>query len=409
MKILLGFSESDSSVRMLEAALEQVSVQVAATREQLLFRMEDDFDAVAIDITLFASVYPWDMIRDIKSRQKHKQTEVIIIPNDCIYDSLMLELLTRLALEFGFRVTPLAVSENDRVLHLVDALRGKAESGHEKGGRKEGKIIACWSAGSRDGASTLALNTALALATHTTLRIGFLDLNLKNPSARSNLNFSDREKSNVRIRPRLQTQTLTPGELIQNCLTYRKLKRFYILPGTPRRESASDVTPEMIDHLLTTARNTFDLTFLDLNGYPDNAATICGVRGADIRLLVARPRFDSYRTGWGEWYDCYWKYCGLQPHDIQLVMNRTASQREASAAADFLDMPLAGIIPEASTGLGWKSVDEGIPLYYQTGAENFIDAIHTLAGGFARDAGMDMRLPDRVKQRLWSRITATLG
>ncbi|MCL6457959.1 MAG: hypothetical protein K6T85_08130, partial [Gorillibacterium sp.] len=176
-----------------------------------------------------------------------------------------------------------------------------------------------------------------------------------------------------------------------------------------RRESAADITPEMINHLLTTARRTFDLTFLDLNGYPDNAATVCGVRNADIRLLVARPRFDSYRLGWGEWYDCYWKYCGLQPRDIQLVMNRTVSPRDASKAADYLGMPLAGVIPEVPGDLGWKSVDEGLPLYDQAGAESFTHAIHMLASSFAKDAGLDMHLPDRVKQRLWSRITATLG
>ncbi|MCL6459638.1 MAG: hypothetical protein K6T85_16700, partial [Gorillibacterium sp.] len=234
MKVLLGFSEADSCIRLLEAAAEPISVQVATTREQLLFRMEDDFDIVAIDTTLFADAYPWDMILEISKRQaqKQKQSDIIIIPNDVVYDSLMLELLTRLALEAGFRVTPLAASEDERALRLADALYGSSDLGSDKGERLAGKVIACWSAGSRDGATTIALNTALALATHTTLRIGFLDLNLKSPAIRSNLNLIDQEKSNVRIRPRLRTQALTPSELVQACLTYRKLKRFHVLPGT---------------------------------------------------------------------------------------------------------------------------------------------------------------------------------
>jgi pilus assembly protein CpaE len=250
---------------------------------------------------------------------------------------------------------------------------------------------------------------ALALATHSPLKIGYLDLNLKNPSVGTYLNLAESDKSNIRIRPLLQTQALSPAGLLDACIGYRRVKRLFILPGTARRETASDVTPEMINHLLTVARQTFDLTLLDLSGYPDNAATVCGVRGADIRLLTARPQFDSYRTGWGDWYDCYWKYCGLAPQEIALVMNRTTVHKDAINAADYLGMTLWGTLPDAPVGLGLRAVDEGQPLYYQAGAESFVAAIHDLAGRLAGETGVAFGFPERSKPRLWTRISALMG
>lgn len=408
MKLLLGSGAGELNLRLLEGGSEPVQVQLAATREQFLFRLEEDYDKIAVDTALFSDVYPWDMIRELEQRLQGKDTPVILLPSEGVYDSLMLELLLRLALEAGFVVTPLIVSGTDLVFYLEEAVQGR-EAVIRKSERSEGIVAACWSAGSRDGASTVSLNLALALATHSPLKIGYLDLNLKNPSVGTYLNLAESAKSNIRIRPLLQTQALSPAGLLDACIGYRRVKRLFILPGTARRETASDVTPEMIDHLLTVARQTFDLTLLDLSGYPDNAATVCGVRGADIRLLTARPQFDSYRTGWGDWYDCYWKYCGLAPQEIALVMNRTTVPKDAINAADYLGMTLWGTLPDAPGGLGLRAVDEGQPLYYQPGAESFVAAIHDLAGRLAGETGAAFGFPERSKPRLWTRISALMG
>lgn len=408
MKLLLGSGAGELNLRLLEGGSEPVQVQLAATREQLLFRMEEDYDKIAVDTALFSDVYPWDLIRELKQRLRGKHTPVILLPSDGVYDSLMLELLLRLALEAGFVVTPLIVSGADLVFYLSEVIQGR-EAALRKEDRSEGIVAACWSAGSRDGATTVSLNLALALASHSPLKIGYLDLNLKNPSVAAYLNLAESNKTNIRIRPLLQTQALSPAGLLDACVGYRRVKRLFILPGTARRETASDVTPEMIDHLLAVARQTFDLTLLDLSGYPDNAATVCGVRGADIRLLTARPQFDSYRTGWGDWYDCYWKYCGLAPQEIALVMNRTTAPKDAVNAADYLGMTLWGTLPDAAGGLGLRAVDEGLPLYYQPGAESFVAAIHDLAGRLAGEAGAAFGFPERARPRLWTRISALMG
>ncbi|WP_438432545.1 AAA family ATPase [Gorillibacterium sp. sgz500922] len=404
MKLLIGTSHPEAYLRFGDSSQGRLQAVTVSTAEQALFRLSESFDHAAFELQLFADWYPWEVIREL-SKQRGPHTSITLIPDDKVYDSLYLEVLGRLADSAGIALLPQALTPQEGAALLLERLTDSPTVPRTG----QGKVVAVWSAGSRDGASTVVANTALLLASQTGLRVGLLDLNLKNPTLSANLNLETGGKSNVRLRPRLQTRTLTPEELRAGCIPLPRMKQALVLPGTPRRDSAGDCTPEMIDHLLTAARSAFDVTLLDLNGYPDNAATVCGVRGADLRWLVATPRFDSYRTSWTEWYNSYWKFCGLSPEDIGLVLNRAAAKGEANAAATFLEMPLAAELPELPGEHARRAVDEGVPFHEQTGAEPFREALAPLAAQAARAAGTEWELrPDRRKT-LWRRIGGRLA
>ncbi|WP_058304028.1 AAA family ATPase [Gorillibacterium timonense] len=399
MKLLVGTRNPDAYLRLMDVKPGLFQVHTAASREQLLFRMEEKFDHIAVDLQLFADGYPWDVIRELSVHRCG--AELTVIPDGRVYDSLFLEVLTRLAAEADISVLSLALSAEEAAAQFYDRLGLPEPSALA---RLDGKVIAVWSAASGDGASTVAVNTALTLAANSELSIGLLDLNLKNPTLSANLNLKAATATNVKLRPRLQTQSLTADELLAGCITNSKLRRLFILPGSPRRDSAADFTPEMIDRLLTVSRKAFDLTLLDLNGYPDNAATVCGVRGADVRWLVTRPRYDSYRISWSEWYACYWKYCGLKTSDIRFVMNQSLGKGEAAAASAHLNMEMAAELPMLPLELGAKAVDEGVPFYNQPGAESFNEAVSRLAAEAAGAAGIEMESKPVRRKHLWQRF-----
>ncbi|CAG7646140.1 hypothetical protein PAECIP111802_03668 [Paenibacillus allorhizosphaerae] len=309
-----------------------------------------------------------------------------------MYDSFLLEFIVRQAAYYGFAVIDAGqTSEEVFAQWLAFAADAQGENFRdaveiERGG---GQVIAVWAAASKDGATTVAINTAIALAAGSKLKVGLIDANLRNPEIRSSLNLAGAGPNHFRLRSKLQTHSLHPEELAAACTTYRNMPRLHIMSGSPRRDTAPDMTPEMITHLLDVSRQAFDITIIDLNAYPDNAATICTVRGADQRWLVCQNNYASYKTSWGEWYECYWKYCGLSPSDISLILNRTIAGEKPERIAEQLRMPLLAAIPNVEGGLGFRSVHEGVPLYFQDQATAFVEAIGQLAVGVAGDRTME--------------------
>lgn len=380
-------------------------------RDRLFARLEEPFDVVAVHTGLFYDAYPWDWMPEI--RRKQPQARVVIAPDEAVYDSFMLEALTRLAETLGFAVLPLGGTEQETFEALAASVEGRSVR-RAAGDKRSGIVVAVWPASSKDGATTVAVNTALALASANRLRVGLIDANLRNPEIRSQLNLTETDRSQFKLRPKLQTHTLQPEDLLDSCITYRKMNGLHILTGSPRRDTALDMTPEMMAHLLQTARSVFDVTLVDLNAYPDNAATVCTVRGADIRWLVAQNNYASYRTSWREWFDCYWKYCGLTPSDVSLILNRASPDDKPERIADALHMSFGASIPNAPGGLGMKAVHEGVPLYLMPKAEPFTEAIDGLAALLTKRAEGDVQgaelAPGRRHKPGWiSRLSALFG
>ncbi|MBP1157130.1 MULTISPECIES: hypothetical protein [unclassified Paenibacillus] len=379
-KLLLVHPETDAADR-LSAMLGSVrGYDICHTRNRDLFfsRMEEPFDIVLVHAGLLYDLYPWEWMQALRRNQP--QARVTLALDASVYDSFLLETISRMADLFHFRTVPVGLTD-DEMLEAFAAQVNRRQS--DNPAHRGGSLTAIWSAASKDGATTIAVSTALSLAASSGMTIGLIDGNLHNPEIRSFLNLTDPNYSGFKLRSKLQTQTLTPGDLVDACVSYRKISNLHILTGSRRRDTALDVTPEMMIHLLHTCRAAFDITIVDLNSYPDNAATICTVREADHRWLVAQNNYASFQMSWGEWYECYWKYAGLTPKDISLIMNRTMAEDKPERIAELLRMPLAAAVPNIQGGLGRKAVHEGIPLYQTSGTDSFTEQIDGLAAQLA--------------------------
>ncbi len=407
MKALLGMDRVGPLADFLASQKpSDLQLDTVQTREQLMFRLQENYDYVAVHCNLFCDVYPWDWIQDLQ--QKSPDMKVTIILDEKVYDSTLLDVVRRLSQEYGFETVPIGLPDVDLAASLGVFFFDRSAAAQENLYQRQGKVVVTWSAASKDGASTIAVNTAIALSNLTELSVGLIDLNLKSPGIRADLNIQDRDKSNLKLRPKLLTQSLEPSELLNMCVKYRNLSRLHILAGTHRRDTALDVTPEMVQHLLTVAKKTFDITIVDVHTFPDNAATICAVRNADIRWLVTQNNYASYKASWGEWLDCYWRHCGIQLTDISLIVNKANPHDKSSLVSEHMGIELLSEIPNMGPESGLRAVHEGIPLLHQSENTSFVDSVNQLAAELAAKIGSDVKLQQKKKQTWFQRVAASL-
>ncbi|MCI3922640.1 hypothetical protein MO973_20620 [Paenibacillus sp. TRM 82003] len=404
MSILFGVPRGELLTRLESFAPAREPHRSVFDAEALFAAMEHGYRAIVIHVGLVADRYPWEWIVEVK--RLAGAASVVVVSDEGAYDSLWQEAMERLAAEAGFATTHIGGSAETTAEEVCRALFAAEPCGASEplaardGGRTSGVVAAVWSASPKDGATTTAASVALALAKHTPLRIGLLDFNLKNPELRAFLSMADKQRSNAPLRPKLATGSLTPEALREAAAPPRKtLPNLYVLPGTSRRDTACDVTPEMMDALLSVARSAFDIALVDVSSYPDNAATVCAVRGADVRWLVAQAATDASRLHWNEWYACYWKYCGLREEDVSLVLNRyDPAEWKPERAAEAWRQPLAGALPVMGGDAVLAAYRDGVPLYESASAGAYAEAIHRPASPLSTSAGFGP-LPERAAAR----------
>jgi pilus assembly protein CpaE len=392
MNLLIGACDGEWLSHMRSVLQTGTTCSITNDQESFWRELARPLSMIVVHVELFAERYPWDWV--VKLRERQPDAQVIIVSSDAIYDSLMQEVLQRWAAAAGMKVVPSEAS-GDEIIEIMFPVTGKADFRSTD----EGLLVTIWSASAKDGATTVATNMAFLLARHTPLKIGLFDLNLKNPELRLIFPHSDRARSNMMLRPKLQTGQLRPTELWDACVSWKGVTHLRILHGTHRRDTAADFSPQMMEALLQAARQTFDITLLDVSTYPDNAATICAVRAADIRWLVAQQHIGSYLWSWSEWYECYWRLCGLKADQVHAIMNRYDPQgQRAERIAAAMGMPLAGTIPDASALIKQRTVHRERILLAELEHKDMVSALHRLASKLALQAS-GKPLMDAVRPR----------
>ncbi len=408
MSVLIGMREGEALARLLRMMPQRRERRVSTTEGSAFFEAaREPFETIVLHMDLVAGRYPWEWIGPLRTLRP--ESRIVVLASEEAYDSLWLEAAERLASEAGFDWVPLGAGPEETAAIVLAAADGAGAE--EFDARGDGGIVTTvWSASCKDGATTVAANAALTLAREApALRVGLLDLNLKNPELRIAFRTQDGGRTSAALRPKLQTGALTPGELRESTVPYRKQPNLRVLYGTHRRDTAADVSPEMMETLLTVCRRTFDVTLLDVGSFPDNAATVCGVRGADVRWLVAGNRPSSYLWSWGEWYACYWKLCGLEAADVELVCNRIDPEGvPANSAAAALGMPLAAVVPNVPGGVSVRMAEEGRPLVDAPQADAFAASVYGLASRLHAATGREA-LPERGAPRRRTGLVSLLS
>jgi septum formation inhibitor-activating ATPase MinD len=201
-------------------------------------------------------------------------------------------------------------------------------------------------------------------------KILLVDLNLKSPEIRDQLHLTS-DKGYPLIQADCDSGTLEPSALLKACDHLKGIDNLYILTGIQRREWAEKITMEEVEHLLAIARNSFDMVFVDVHTYPDQAATLKCVKVADERLVVVQPIITSYQSSWNDWFNSVWQHYGLTESDFQLVMNRdTKTAMEGFQIEKGMGSKIVTRIRNVDKGAGIKAINYGQPLYLNTGEES---------------------------------------
>ncbi|QGQ94480.1 hypothetical protein EHS13_05960 [Paenibacillus psychroresistens] len=360
MKILAAVCNSEQNDYLLDLAKEAIDVQLVIVHsyEQMILKLGGIYERIIIHCELFTEAYPWDWMTEIKLRQPHSKVTIALSLKT--YDSIYNDVIMRLAADYEFTIIPLGLTEKEIMERFTDGLLANSTIPIAR----NGSLIAVKSASPKDGATTVAVSTALSLAKTTNLSIGLLDLNLKSPDIKDNFNIAQLGKSLFSLRPKISTNSIQSADIMEHCYTYKGYKNLHLLLGSHRRDTAGDLTMDQTKNLLDAAKRTFDIVIADVHTFPDNAATVCAIKHADERWLVTQPSYTSFKISWADWYECFWRHCGLDKTDFSLIVNRSNTNHaiKVNGIGSELGMKIEGVITNVAGGVGIKAVNEGIPL-----------------------------------------------
>ncbi|SDS25359.1 hypothetical protein SAMN05444162_1074 [Paenibacillaceae bacterium GAS479] len=169
------------------------------------------------------------------------------------------------------------------------------------------------------GTTAAAFAAACRLAERTGKDVGFLCMNLKSAKIHRYLGQDLPAATLDSIRPELTSASLAPQQLRRACLTIPDEPYVHVLPGNLMRDQAEYYTQEETEHLLETARQSFDLVVADAGSYWDNAATICAMRAADSRVLCTTGALSHFQEDGNRWIRQVSPLFGVQPEEYELL------------------------------------------------------------------------------------------
>ncbi|WP_274649125.1 hypothetical protein [Paenibacillus humicola] len=151
------------------------------------------------------------------------------------------------------------------------------------------------------GTTIAALAAAYRISEESEASVGFLCLNLKSSKTHRYLGIDRPETTVDSLRPELRTGTLLPDKLFRSMHPAAGRAGVRILFGNTLRDQAEYFTPEEVDHLLDKAVLTFDVVIADVGAYWDNAATLCALRRADVRVAATTAALSHFQEDGTRW------------------------------------------------------------------------------------------------------------
>jgi len=200
--------------------------------------------------------------------------------------------------------------------------------------RAGGRLVALAGSTPNVGTTIVAFGLAHLLAKATGLKVGYLCLNLKSSKLHRYMDRDGQSFALGELRAELKTGTLRAQRLLHACEPMGSANNLYVLYGNTQRELADLYMAQEVAHLMETARAAFDVCFIDLNAYWDNAATVCGMQLADDRLIVTTGDMGHFQEDIGRWINGVGAALGFAPEHFSLIV----TQMDRGSTEDGLNM-----------------------------------------------------------------------
>lgn len=151
------------------------------------------------------------------------------------------------------------------------------------------------------GTTAAAFAAAFRIAEASGRQVGYLCMHLKSAKLHRYLGIDEPAITLDKLRPDLQSGSLTPEKLMRAVQPVRGLPNLHVLFGNLMRDQAEFYSPEEMEHLLRIAEQTFSIVIIDVGAYWDNAATICAIREAGTRIVVTTDALSHFQEDGKRW------------------------------------------------------------------------------------------------------------
>lgn len=197
-------------------------------------------------------------------------------------------------------------------------------------GNQSGTVISFMSAASGDGASTIALNTAYALATEHRKSVVLVDMDYQFGMIAKNLDLT----TPFGIKELFEHPDRgIDSTLIERMIASYSGSRLRIIAAPNQLHPIPDVKPEAIHELLTILRREYDVVVLDLPHIWTPWVAAALKQSSEVvmvaQLWLRSVTHSSRLLG-------AWRQAGVSNEAVSLVINRSgAKYKEAVSAKDF--------------------------------------------------------------------------
>ncbi len=251
------------------------------------------------------------------------------------------------------------------------------------------------------GTTLVSFTSAWLAAERSGWNIAYLCLNLKSSKLHRYMKRDNAEQTLDHLTPALKARTLSAEGLRSFGCRMPELPKLWFLFGNREREQAELYTPDDIQLLLELTSSHFDLTFVEVNAYWDNAATVCALQQAQQRYMVTTPNLTHFQEDFGCWYGKLSSWLQLAGDPLQLIVTQWHPKGAAYPLGKIekeTGLTIAGSIP-------WLAdVDErlnaGELIRMTSGNRTLRKAVEPIAMQILRSSGYE---PEATAQASWIR------
>lgn len=306
----------------------------------------DVWDLLIWNVTASQKEPLWLQAEKLRGVQAHFSHLVFLLSD--LMDPLYAILLKRMADLYGYSIAPLFLDEAS-FSSWVEGYLLQPESSNVfsmKNTVLNGHVITGWGTSPGVGVTTILNKAAEWCVNHSKLNIGYLDLNFRSPDINAILLKKRPVKDFLFIQSDLVSKLLKPGSLKQAMLPHPRNDRLQYLVSSSRREFSSLIETGEIVELIQIAKSCFDIVFIDVNSYPDNAATMAALKEAEEIWVVTDPRISSFQNAWQDWYDNVISWYGIDLDKLKLCINKYEGDAVAEKwISKVMGLPLWGSLP----------------------------------------------------------------
>lgn len=305
-------------------------------------------------------------------RRDHPAIQVIIISQDRFGETVLQALRTGAS---DFLTHDVSINELTSAIHRAGELateerrkslpRGEVDS---IGIKREiitdysttGKIITVYSPKGGTGATTVAINLAVALR-DTESTVALIDGNMQFGDVGILLN----EVTNFSILDLVERIYELDKKILDDVMVLHKSSGIHILAAPPRPELAEKVTGNAFTSILEYLREIFDYIIINTSSYITDPC-LAALDAAEVIILVTTQEISAIRSTHS--FLDLWDVMGLRKDRILLTLNRYQKQRTITPEkiSERLKMPIPVTIVEDETTV-YRSLNLGIPFMVDRG------------------------------------------